>query len=331
MKNRRKLLIIAAVVFTMLSGGCNGKEEPAESEIAENTVVISKEMTDNFTSEIAYVTLNNEKYAIAEAINANVEERIASIKTEMQDTAESTEENLPLQFSYNAYLNIYETEGIISAVLDNGNYSGGAHGYQWLEAFVGYKDGNEIIGLSELMAEDDGVDVVKSIIKSEISAEKEMYFPDASDYIDEMDIESSFYIDETGRIIIFFNPYEVAPYAAGVVRFELDADDIKDIIKEEVYAELKKAESNEKPDIRYNGVGIKLDNSPKMVEENEYYSAEYLPLEEILEITGLDMKDRKAETKIIDGTEYISFPELKVLLSDSVVTVVSGESVCIYY
>ena len=328
MKNRRKLLIIAAVISAMLVGGCSSKEEIAESKAVENTVVISKELADNFTSETAYITLNSEKYPVADVMNARVEERITSLKNEMREMAESAEDNPPMEFSYNAYQNIYETEGIISVVLDNANYSGGVHGYHWVEAFVAYKNSDEIIRLSDLMAEDYGVAEIKSIIKTEILSAPEMYFPDSTDYVDEMDIESSFYIDETGKLIIFFNPYEVAPYAAGIVRHEFDADKLKGIIKEEVYAELKSAENNEEPDIRLNGVGYTLENAPKQVEENGYYSSKFLPLEEIIEITGYNIS---AETNEADDNGYVSFSDLKVILSDAVVTVVSGESICIYY
>lgn len=60
---------------------------------------------------------------------------------------------------------------------------------------------------------------IKNWIFDVIKNNPEEYYPDAANIIDSMQLESfNFYI-KNNHVVIFFNPYDIAPYAKGLTEF----------------------------------------------------------------------------------------------------------------
>ena len=97
-------------------------------------------------------------------------------------------------------------------------YSGGAHGLANFSYLVIDTDKSEVVSLKDLFKEQ--VDY-RSIINEQISqmiktreAQGEFFFT-GSDGFQSISETQPFYINEQGDLVIVFNVYEIAPYAAG--------------------------------------------------------------------------------------------------------------------
>jgi len=270
----------------------------------DENVVIVKESMEGYMSEVAYSPLDSEEYKIADVMNKAVEDGILAGKIELSSLYKGREVG-PLEFTYYAYQNTYDSEEFVSVVMNNYNYSGGAHGYNWVTAFTGYKDGEELLALSDFFVKDklNYSRDVKNIIKAKIAEEPEKYYQYADTCVDDIPLENNFYIDEQGNVVIFYNPYDIAPYAAGVVSFKLSADELKGLIKDEVYAELKniEAENSAAANIRYNGVGYVMENAPKALDDNEFYNPVYVPVRDTFEMMGIEVKWNEKDGVILDS------------------------------
>lgn len=104
-------------------------------------------------------------------------------------------------------------------------YSGGAHGLGELRYITIDLMKNEIISLKDLFKPT--VDF-KALINAEINEQisrrtqqGEVFFVGNDGFIGIKD-QQNFYINQEGLIVIVFNVYEIAPYAAGVVEIPLD-------------------------------------------------------------------------------------------------------------
>ncbi|HIR98371.1 MAG TPA: DUF3298 domain-containing protein, partial [Candidatus Merdisoma faecalis] len=65
--------------------------------------------------------------------------------------------------------------------------------------------------------------------------ESKMYFIDSD--MPESDFQSitedtTFYVNDSGKLVIVFDEYEVAPGSMGVVEFEIPTDVIQDIVQD---------------------------------------------------------------------------------------------------
>ena len=183
----------------------------------EKKVVSSREEYDGYYFETEYVVLDSTEYKMADEINKAVEVRINAGKEEIAQWENDFIEYVPpMELSYIADGEVYENESFISYVLTSHNYTGGAHGYYWNSTFVGNKAKDKVIKFSGifkkpiyLYARD-----FKPMIMEKINEAPECYYPEVYDTLLKLSLENKFYIDENGKVIVYFNPYEIAPYAA---------------------------------------------------------------------------------------------------------------------
>lgn len=117
-------------------------------------------------------------------------------------------------------------KGILSLTLINYAFSGGAHGITIVKGLsfdiiTGYQ-----YNLSDLFKQgSDYVDKISDIIRKQI---KERDFP-TLDKFKKIKPNQDFYIADK-CLVIFFQLYEIAPYAAGIPYFPISIYDLQDII-----------------------------------------------------------------------------------------------------
>lgn len=116
-----------------------------------------------------------------------------------------------------------------------------ASGTQMVKIYHIDKQTGEMIGLSGLFK--DGVDFIMPIsenikqqMKAQMAADESVsYFLDSDvpewDF-QEITADTTFYVNENGKLVIVFNEYEVAPGYMGSVEFEIPTEVIQDLVQE---------------------------------------------------------------------------------------------------
>lgn len=128
---------------------------------------------------------------------------------------------------------------ILSVQLNIYSYAGGAHGMSQVINITSNTESGEIYTLKDLFRE--GVDYktkIRDFILSEIEREDELYFPDYRETIENRNGDYEFFIDGD-KVVVYFGLYDIAPYSSGIRFFTIDPDDIKDLLKEDVYDSIK--------------------------------------------------------------------------------------------
>ena len=117
----------------------------------------------------------------------------------------------------------YNNNDLLSLVISNYEFLGGAHGMSTLIPYnYDIKTGGRLI-LKDLFV--DGFDyktVCDEFIRGEIEKNKDLYF-DHGNYFKGVKENQDFYISKDG-VTIFFQLYDIAPYAAGLRYFEVPMD-----------------------------------------------------------------------------------------------------------
>lgn len=126
------------------------------------------------------------------------------------------------------------TSNVISILVEYYKYSGGAHGYyEYVPYNINLRNGKKF-NLKDIFKQ--GADY-KTIINKEIEnqikelGEKDKELDGVYDFYGIKE-NQKFYLKD-GKIIIYFDLYDIAPYAAGVPEFPIIIKDIESQIKEE--------------------------------------------------------------------------------------------------
>lgn len=120
---------------------------------------------------------------------------------------------------------VYQDLEKVSILIQGSDFSGGAHGNQWLQGNTFDLNTGEILDLYEILGLDEevGRTYVFKAIEAELkkNESKAVYYEDALEiYQDTYNFED-FYLEED-HIVIFFQSYAIGPYASGIPSFELD-------------------------------------------------------------------------------------------------------------
>lgn len=137
----------------------------------------------------------------------------------------SIKRNIPIrQFEmYYVYTITNNENNILSLYYDDYRYLGGAHGMTERTSDTFNIETGDIIKLCSLFNYNvDYVRLIKDFIKMEIRLQSlldnNMYFEDYEKNVDTYFNVNSFYLTPQG-IVIYFQQYEIAPYAAGIPEF----------------------------------------------------------------------------------------------------------------
>ena len=123
---------------------------------------------------------------------------------------------------------------VISIVLEEAEYSGGAHGSDTFTALNYDVTNQKILNFDALFKEnykDKLKERVQEKIEELINEEDYAIFQDYSTYFDENFKSENFYLDGN-KLVIIYNQYDIAPYSEGTILVELDFNEIKDILNE---------------------------------------------------------------------------------------------------
>lgn len=120
-------------------------------------------------------------------------------------------------------------ERFISFTQQGYEYSGGAHGMPYWIAHTFDLHTGEELGLSFFVANEEAEfkDIVTEQFIRMYDVDPDLYWDDAITIVQEsVDFESPFYLKEEG-LVIYFGPYELAPYAAGFVEIVVPYENLE--------------------------------------------------------------------------------------------------------
>lgn len=190
----------------------------------------------NSTLEIPAVNSGNPK--IDDMINQRIKDDILNFYEESLKEAQSFLEDFELdesRFIADASFEVKKnTSNIISIFVKYYKYSGGAHGYyEYIPYNFDLRSGKNLT-LKEIFKQ--GVDY-KIIINNEIEKQikelgkKEKDLDKVYDFYGIKE-NQKFYLED-GNIVIYFDLYDIAPYAAGIPEFPIIVENIKNHISED--------------------------------------------------------------------------------------------------
>lgn len=165
------------------------------------------------------------KEDIALKINKEIEDYTMAFKNNIEKGAAKYKEKCDnsgnkfnVQVAKSDYKVTYNSDNILSILIEYYEYTGGAHGMTYKINFNYYIDTGDKINLSSLFKE--GFNYKEKIdesIKESMSKHPEIYFEDKFQGIND---DTSFYITKEG-VVIYFPLYEIAPYSTGIPEFTL--------------------------------------------------------------------------------------------------------------
>lgn len=118
----------------------------------------------------------------------------------------------------------YNENGLLSIVMSYYRYTGGAHGSSELQAFnVDLKTGRELLIKDFYREGEDWEGIVKRAIYNQMLAEPEKYFPEVLRWWNSKPLNPNqhFYVGGDNYLVIYFDEYEIGPYAIGIPEFKV--------------------------------------------------------------------------------------------------------------
>lgn len=194
------------------------------------------------TLEIPIINSGNSK--IDDKVNGKIKDDILSFYEESLKEAQSflddfelDESNFVADASYEVKKN---TASAISILIKYYKYSGGAHGYyEYVPYNIDLRNGDNLTLKDIFKTDVEYKEIIDKEVEKQIKelGKKEKDLDKVYDFYGIKE-NQKFYLKDD-EIVIYFDLYDIAPYAAGIPEFPIAVDNIKDEIKEE-YLELVK-------------------------------------------------------------------------------------------
>lgn len=239
---RRKYGILAVIVLMVIQlglGGCADSELPVSTSFAIEGS-ITKESRDHLELDLNVPVLSG--FDAAKTINGLIAKNTETARKEVEDAAQllgddgsSMKAGLTIGYLYS------KSRELVSLWLMYASYTGGAHGIYWIEPYTFNTKTNEIYRFSDLFTEGSAsASYVTERILEKIKEAPDNYFPSAEESVKKYDNDYSYFINGN-QIVVFFSLYDIAPYAGGIQFFPFTAEELKDILKPEIYDAIKDA------------------------------------------------------------------------------------------
>ncbi|MBR5316527.1 MAG: DUF3298 domain-containing protein [Lachnospiraceae bacterium] len=197
------------------------------------------------------VALGSSFDEVEEAIDVAVEEKLNNSMEEINVQVEEITENLIAEFETHVQEEMGYHDLVVKSevIADNDKYftlkllcfQAAGSGYEWNYFYTIDMTTGEQLQLKDLFKEEaDYITVISEEIKKQMREQMEAdenVFYWLEEEMEEWNFksiteETSFYLNEEGKLVISFNEAEVAPAYMGVVEFVIEEDVVKDILKQ---------------------------------------------------------------------------------------------------
>ena len=218
--------------------------DPAEDQkpVAIFDSLIDKEIVDEnefLIVNIVYPAFDNKK--LSDEVKNVVEGKLRQFKKDINFDNFPAEERARIEqfgykYTFDAAYKIYQGRGVSTVLLDFSAYTGGAHGSHYLKS-INYNKENNRITIGDLFKPE--TNYLSKLSETSRINLKEQHAQNIDSWAEDgtsptTDNFSTFYIDSEGMLNIVFQPYQVAPWASGVVEVFIDMEtELKDVVSEE--------------------------------------------------------------------------------------------------
>ncbi len=252
-----------------------------------------------------YITGGSKAEDITTEIKKINDERLNNIKEIYE---KYTEDNVISQMYLDTYFDYSMCDNFLSVKYTVYEFLGGAHGSTSIFTYNVMNGNDSLLSVSDFFKDDvNHKDVLDKIICDKIIADKDKYFPDAQKTVWQTNYDKKFYINNKGELVIYFSEYELAPYVAGTVEFNIPPSELKPYLKDEYYTLLTQMNSDTL--MKFNGEPKEFRNMPRFNVDDFGYEECYLPLREVCELIGYTVTDDKAGNLLINGKNILEFGE----------------------
>lgn len=220
------------VPFKLLNDylGFQGVYNPSQkslelSQRVMNNIKITSETLDksnkNATIRIQYPIISGLAEEAQTTINAAFKKQAEQFAAESEEQASRRDGTIEHKYEFSqTFVVTFNREGVLSILTDQYGYTGGAHGGALREGHTfSLKDGKAIELQDLLKAEPNYKQKLDKLLKE---STKEIAFPDTPGGLTD---NPNFYVSESG-IAIFYQQYEIAPYAAGIPTYTFNFSSI---------------------------------------------------------------------------------------------------------
>ncbi|HEY2494413.1 MAG TPA: DUF4163 domain-containing protein [Paenibacillus sp.] len=191
------------------------------NDISISSVTLNKS-NKNASIQIQYPQISGLTDKAQQAMNAMFKQKSEEFATESENQAKnrdgSVEEHM-YDFRQD-FVVTFNREGVLSVVIDQSSYTGGAHGSTEREGLTFSLEDGQQLELGDLLKTTPNYkQKLDKMLKERTKKES---FPDVSAGLND---KPDFYVQE-GGIAIFYQQYEIAPFAAGLPTFEFNFSEL---------------------------------------------------------------------------------------------------------
>ena len=241
---KRKLYQFIATLFLLVlilgMVGCSEVDQDVGNTFTIESQV-TKESLDHLEINLDLPMVSG--FGAADMINREINDSVVAAKVEVEDAAAIMKaDGSQLSAGLGSSFQYSQSGDIVSIWIMMDNYTGGAHGLYWLETYTFNTATNEIYALGSIFQDGKNyTSVMNDKFVSVINEAPDNYFPSAVETVLSYNGDLPFYINGN-TIVVYFSLYEITPYAAGIQYFEFDAEELKDLLKPEIFNAIKDTE-----------------------------------------------------------------------------------------
>jgi hypothetical protein len=172
----------------------------------------------------------------AEAINSEIKSKVLAAAEDVRNAAKELEGREGFSASLNSSYGYFNNGDLASVWMLWDNYTGGAHGLYWIDSYNINTSTGDIYSFPDIFSDAEaGVEYVTENILKEVRDPEKGYFDTAAETI--MDYEGDFnFLINGDQLAVYFPLYDIAAYAAGIRSFSFSAEELKDMLKPEIFA-----------------------------------------------------------------------------------------------
>ncbi len=246
-----KTRIIFYCLFAALFTACNTSTPP----VTFDTVIIKRSNTDDsiasYNIDISYLTVASASEPLKKNITDTTNKWLQSMLNTKNDSRPfetiidswvtqlekdtirlEDDEIVTNRYELTIYPDsVYQTEKVLSIRYSSYTYTGGAHGMEYMSCFNFDKKTGSIIGYAELVKDN------KQLLPvAEQLFRKQQEIPDGQPLDEQYFFENGVFVLSNSfsfaadGIHFYYQPYEAAPYAVGIIELILPYSDIKGFV-----------------------------------------------------------------------------------------------------
>ncbi|BDR70234.1 hypothetical protein K144313037_16460 [Clostridium tetani] len=163
-------------------------------------------------------------------INKIIENRAMDFKKDIENMAKEAKKENALTNSYQAILKFktsFNKNNILSLTMCFYEYTGGAHGLGYNESLnVDLNTGEEIYLKDLFHNKKDYKNIINDFIRNDMTKNPNKYYENASSDFYGIIQDQPYYIEDS-NLVVYFNPYEIAPYSEGIKEFKIPLKSFK--------------------------------------------------------------------------------------------------------